>query len=38
MMPLTMVNTGEPGVIKRVGGKEEPEEYWRNLDLCQAEL
>ena len=23
MMPLTMVNTGEPRVIKQVGGKEE---------------
>ena len=23
MMPLTMVNTGEPSVIKKVGGKEE---------------
>ena len=22
MMPLTMVNTGEPNVIKKVGGKD----------------
>ena len=23
MMPLTMLNTGEPSIIKKVGGKEE---------------
>ena len=40
MMPLTMVNAGEPSVIKKVGGKEETRRFllWRNLDLCQAEL
>ena len=39
MMPLTMVNTGEPSVIKKVGGKEEISgETWicarRNCDSC----
>ena len=27
MMPLTMVNTGEPSVIKKVGGKEETRSF-----------
>ena len=33
-MPLTMLNTGEPSIIKKVGGKEETR---RILDLFQAE-
>ena len=30
-MPLSMVNTGEPSVIKRVGGKEETRKFLENL-------
>ena len=31
MMPLTMVNTGEPNVIRKVGGKEESKKFLENL-------
>ena len=31
MMPLTMVNTGEPSVIRKVGGKEETKKFIENL-------
>ncbi len=31
MMPLTMVNTGEPMQIKKVGGKEEVRSFLENL-------
>lgn len=31
MMPLTMVNAGEPNVIKKVGGKEETRRFLANL-------
>ena len=31
MMPLTMVNTGEPNVIKKVGGKEETRRFLEKL-------
>ncbi len=31
MMPLTMVNTGEPSVIKKVGGKEETRRFLEKL-------
>ena len=31
MMPLTMVNTGEPNVIRKVGGKEETKKFLENL-------
>lgn len=30
-MPLTMVRTGEPNVIKKVGGKEETRRFLENL-------
>ncbi len=30
-MPLTMMKAGEPGVIKRVGGKEEIRRFLENL-------
>ncbi|MDO5136466.1 MAG: FeoA family protein [Eubacteriales bacterium] len=30
-MPLSMVNEGEPIVIKRVGGKEETRKFLENL-------
>lgn len=31
MMPLTMLNTGEPSTIKKVGGKEEARRFLENL-------
>ena len=31
MMPLTMLNTGEPSTIKKVGGKEETRRFLENL-------
>lgn len=31
MMPLTMVNAGEPNIIKKVGGKEETRRFLENL-------
>ena len=30
-MPLTMVQTGEPNVIKKIGGKEETRRFLENL-------
>lgn len=30
-MPLTMMKTGEPGVIKKVGGKEETRRFLEKL-------
>ncbi|GKX65258.1 FeoA family protein [Inconstantimicrobium mannanitabidum] len=30
-MPLTMVKSGEPNIIKRVGGKEETKRFLENL-------
>ena len=34
MMPLTMVNTGEPSVIKKVGGKEETRRFLEKLGFA----
>ena len=31
MMPLTMVNAGEPSVIRKVGGREETRRFLENL-------
>ena len=31
MMPLTMLNTGEPSTIKKVSGKEETRRFLENL-------
>jgi len=31
MMPLTMLNEGEPGVIARIGGKDETRRFLENL-------
>ena len=31
MMPLTMLNTGEPSTIEKVGGKEETRRFLENL-------
>lgn len=31
MMPLTMLNTGETGEIKRIGGNEETKRFLNNL-------
>ena len=33
MMPLSMVNEGEPNVIRKVGGKEEIRKFLENLGL-----
>lgn len=30
-MPLTMMNTGDPGVIKKIGGKEETRRFLENI-------
>lgn len=30
-MPLTMVPTGEPNIIKKIGGKEETRRFLENL-------
>ena len=32
MMPLTMLNTGEPSTIKKVGGKEETRRFLSEID------
>ena len=34
MMPLSMVNEGEPQVIKKVGGKEETRKFLRKSWVC----
>jgi ferrous iron transport protein A len=31
MMPISMVNVGEPGTIKRIGGKEDTRRFLENL-------
>ncbi|MDO4338871.1 MAG: FeoA family protein [Eubacteriales bacterium] len=31
MMPLSMVNEGEPNIIRKVGGKEETKRFLENL-------
>lgn len=31
MMPLSMAKTGEPNIIKKVGGKEETRKFLENL-------
>ena len=36
MMPLSMVNEGEPQVIKKVGGKEETRKFLENLGFVQG--
>ena len=36
MMPLSMVNEGEPQVIKKVGGKEENRKFLENLGVVQG--
>lgn len=33
MMPLSLVNEGEPNVITRVGGKDETRKFLENLGL-----
>lgn len=33
MMPLTMMKEGEPGTIKKIGGKEEMRRFLENLDF-----
>ncbi|HBC98562.1 MAG TPA: ferrous iron transport protein A [Lachnoclostridium sp.] len=36
MMPLTMVRTGEPNVIRKVGGKEETRRFLENLGFVSG--
>ena len=36
MMPLSMVNEGEPQVIKKVGRKEETRKFLENLGFVQG--
>ena len=36
-MPLTMINEGEPTVIKKVGGKEETRRFLENLGFLVVE-
>lgn len=36
MMPLTMMNTGEPAVIKKIGGKEETRRFLENLGFVMG--
>ena len=38
MMPLSMVNEGEPQVIKKVGGKEETRKFLENLGFVMKTL
>lgn len=38
MMPLSMVNTGEANVIKKVGGKEETRKFLENLGFVTGGL
>lgn len=35
-MPLTMVRTGEPNVIRKVGGKEETRRFLENLGFVSG--
>ena len=35
-MPLTMVPTGEPNVIKKIGGKEETRRFLENLGFVSG--
>lgn len=38
MMPLSMVNTGEANVIKKVGGKEETRKFLESLGFVTGGL
>jgi ferrous iron transport protein A len=38
MMPLSMVRTGEPNEIKKVGGKEETRKFLENLGFVTGGL
>lgn len=37
-MPLTMVKTGEPNVIKKVGGKEETKKFLESLGFVAGSM
>lgn len=37
-MPLTMVKTGEPNIIKKVGGKEETRKFLESLGFVTGGL
>ena len=36
MMPLSMVNTGEANIVKRVGGKEDTRRFLENLGFVSG--
>ncbi|MCI9361604.1 MAG: ferrous iron transport protein A [Hungatella sp.] len=36
MMPLSMVNAGEPSVVRKVGGKEETRRFLENLGFVNG--
>lgn len=36
MMPLSMMNPGEPSVIKRIGGKEDARRFLENLGFVSG--
>ncbi|RDU24712.1 FeoA family protein [Anaerosacchariphilus polymeriproducens] len=38
MMPLTMVKTGEPNIIKKVGGKDETRKFLESLGFVTGGL
>lgn len=38
MMPLSMVNVGEPMEIKKVGGKEETKKFLENLGFVDGAI
>lgn len=38
MMPLSMVNTGEANIIKKIGGKEETRKFLENLGFVTGGL
>ena len=35
-MPFSMMKTGEPGIIKKVGGKEETRRFLENLGFVEG--
>lgn len=37
-MPLSMVNEGEPSVVKKVGGKEETRKFLENLGFVTGSV
>ena len=38
MMPLSMVNEGEPNIIRKIGGKEETRRFLENLGFVTGSV